>query len=235
MLCCVSCYDVRHCTMYCMSLRSDLSVAAAAAALLLCCHYRTVLPLLLLLLACYIHRLPQQASTDCTTNTATLQSYAISVRTKPLSAFQPPCLRPVNEVGQETSSVVVPCALSDCPPAVLASLSSLSGLLVSLPHYCQCCLSDLSLLPCPLVMSASFPPPHVDTSDAGLRRSSAVSTKPASGLAAYWGRYMAEVGVLNSLLIFGPPAVLLRFLAVWPTVQFFACLRRYRPIGWLPG
>ena len=73
-------------------------------------------------------------------------------------------------------------------------------------------------------MSSSFPPPPVDTSDAAsFHRSSTAAVKPA-GLAGLWERYMAEVGLLNSMLVFGPPAVLLRCLGLWPTCQFFlAC------------
>ena len=80
-------------------------------------------------------------------------------------------------------------------------------------------------------MPATFPPRPVDTSDAatGSAHTAAIVTSKsagaASGLGRYWHWYKAEVGALNSLLVFGPPAVLLRFLGLLPTVQFFfACL-----------
>ena len=73
-------------------------------------------------------------------------------------------------------------------------------------------------LPAPESTPQPRPPhPHVDVT-------SAATTPHLAPPSSYYALYLQRVGLLNSLLVFGPPALLLRVLHAQLTVQFFfAC------------
>ena len=91
------------------------------------------------------------------------------------------------------------------------------------PHSSRGSLSDLPSSRRQSLPSHPPSPPRIDPSAPSTLRPH--PPPPPSGLAAVVSSHLQAIGLLNSLLIFGPPALLLRVLGLHPPLQFaLACL-----------
>ena len=113
-------------------------------------------------------------------------------------------------------------------PHVPSSRSSRAASALTVLHTSHGSLTDLSGSRRQSLPSHRPPsPPSLDTSAPPTRRPSLAPPPPSSssGASSALSSYLQSVGVLNSLLLFAPPALLLRVLHSHPPLQFgLACL-----------